>query len=88
MPYTIGEYAQRKITEIVSAYHRVRCIEKDDSNWKVCDERQEWQKQLEWSRLKYISEIIGDNYLSEETKDMLDEIEEWCSENQDLYETD
>lgn len=88
LPYTIGEYAQRKITEIVSAYHRVRCIEKDDSNWKVCDERQEWQKQLEWSRLKYISEIIGDNYLSEETKDMLDEIEEWCSENQDLYETD
>ena len=88
LPYTIGEYAQRKITEIVSAYHRVRCIEKDDSNWKVCDERQEWQKQLEWSRLKYISEIIGDNYLSEETKDMLDEIEEWCSEDQDLYETD
>ena len=88
LPYTIGEYAQRKITEIVFAYHRVRCIEKDDSNWKVCDERQEWQKQLEWSKLKYISEIIGDNYLSEETKDMLDEIEEWYSENQDLYETD
>lgn len=88
LPYTIGEYAQRKITEIVSAYHKVRCIEKDDSNWKVCDERQEWQKQLEWSRLKYVSEIIGDNYLSEETKDMLDEIEEWYSENQDLYETD
>ena len=88
LPYTIGEYAQRKITEIVSAYHRVRCIEKNDSNWKVCDERQEWQKQLEWSRLKYISEIIGDNYLSEETKDMLDEIEEWYSENQYLYETD
>lgn len=88
LPYTIGEYAQRKITEIVSAYHRVICIDKNDSNWKVCDERQEWQKQLEWSRLKYISEIIGDNYLSEETKDMLDEIEEWYSENQDLYETD
>ena len=88
LPYTIGEYAQRKITEIVSAYHRVRCIEKNDSNWNVCDERQEWQKQFEWSRLKYISEIIGDNYLSEETKDMLDEIEEWYSENQDLYETD
>lgn len=60
---------------------------KNDSNWKICDERQEWQKQLEWSRLKYVSEIIGDNYLSEETKDMLDEIEEWYSENQDLYET-
>lgn len=88
LPYTIGEYAQRKITEIVFAYHRVRCIEKDDSNWKVCDERQEWQKQLEWSKLKYISEIIGDNYLSEETKDMLDEIEEWYSENPNLYETD
>lgn len=87
LPYTIGEYAQRKITEIVSAYHRVICIDKNDSNWKVCDERQEWQKQLEWSRLKYISEIIGDNYLSEETKDMLDEIEEWYSENQNLYET-
>lgn len=88
LPYTIGEYAQRKITEIVSAYHRVRCIEKNNSNWKIFDERQEWQKQLEWSRLKYVSEIIGDNYLSEETKDMLDEIEEWYSESQDLYETD
>ena len=87
LPYTIGEYAQLKITEIVSTYHRVRYIVKNDSNWKFCDERQEWQKQLEWSRLKYVSEIIGDNYLSEETKDMLDEIEEWYSENQDLYET-
>lgn len=87
LPYTIGEYAQLKITEIVSTYHRVRYIVKNDSNWKICDERQEWQKQLEWSRLKYVSEIIGDNYLSEETKDMLDEIEEWNSENQDLYET-
>lgn len=87
MPYTIGEYAQLKITEIVSTYHRVRYIVKNDSNWKFCDERQEWQKQLEWSRLKYVSEIIGDNYLSEETKDMLDEIEEWYSENQNLYET-
>ena len=45
------------------------------------------RQQLEWSRLKYVSEIIGDNYLSEETKDMLDEIEEWYSENQNLYET-
>lgn len=87
LPYTIGEYAQLKITEIVSTYHRVRYIVKNDSNWKICDERQEWQKQLERSRLKYVSEIIGDNYLSEETKDMLDEIEEWYSENQDLYET-
>lgn len=87
LPYTIGEYAQLKITEIVSTYHRVRYIVKNDSNWKICDERQEGQKQLEWSRLKYVSEIIGDNYLSEETKDMLDEIEEWYSENQDLYET-
>lgn len=87
LPYTIGEYAQLKITEIVSTYHRVRYIVKNDSNWKICDERQEWQKQLEWSRLKYVSEIIGDNYLSEEIKDMLDEIEEWYSENQDLYET-
>lgn len=87
LPYTIGEYAQLKITEIVSTYHRVRYIVKNDSNWKFCDERQEWQKQLEWSRLKYVSEIIGDNYLSEETKDMLDEIEEWYSENQNLYET-
>lgn len=87
LPYTIGEYAQLKITEIVSTYHRVRYIVKNDSNWKICYERQEWQKQLEWSRLKYVSEIIGDNYLSEETKDMLDEIEEWYSENQDLYET-
>lgn len=87
LPYTIGEYAQLKITEIVSTYHRVRYIVKNDSNWKICDEYQEWQKQLEWSRLKYVSEIIGDNYLSEETKDMLDEIEEWYSENQDLYET-
>lgn len=88
LPYTIGEYAQRKITEILSAYHRVRCIEKNNSNWKIRDERQEWPKQLEWSRLKYVSNIIGDNYLSEETKDMLDEIEEWYSESQDLYETD
>ena len=87
LPYTIGEYAQLKITEIVSTYHRVRYIVKNDSNWKICYERQEWQKQLEWSRLKYVSEIIGDNYLSEETKDMLDEIEEWYSENQGLYET-
>lgn len=87
LPYTIGEYAQLKITEIVSTYHRVRYIVKNDSNWKFCDKRQEWQKQLEWSRLKYVSEIIGDNYLSEETKDMLDEIEEWYSENQNLYET-
>lgn len=87
LPYTIGEYAQLKITEIVSTYHRVRDIVKNDSNWKFCDERQEWQKQLEWSKLKYVSEIIGDNYLSEETKDMLDEIEEWYSGNQDLYET-
>lgn len=87
LPYTIGEYAQLKITEIVSTYHRVRYIVKNDSNWKFCDKRQEWQKQLEWSRLKYVSEIIGDNYLSEETNDMLDEIEEWYSENQNLYET-
>lgn len=87
LPYTIGEYAQLKITEIVSTYNRVRYIVKNDSNWKFCDERQEWQKQLEWSKLKYVSEIIGDNYLSEETKDMLDEIEEWYSGNQDLYET-
>lgn len=87
LPYTIGEYAQLKITEIVSTYHRVRYIVKNDSIWKFCDKRQEWQKQLEWSRLKYVSEIIGDNYLSEETKDMLDEIEEWYSENQNLYET-
>lgn len=89
LPYTIGEYAQRKITEIVSAYHRARCIVDDNkSKWKICDERQEWQKQLEWARLKYVSGIIGDNYLSEETKDMIDEIEEWHSEKQDLYETD
>ena len=87
LPYTIGEYAQRKITELISAYDRVRYIVKNNSNWKICDIRQKWQKQLEWSRLKYVSEIIGDNYLSEETKDMLDEIEEWYSENQNLYET-
>lgn len=88
LPYTIGEYAQLKITEIVSTYHRVRYIVKSDSNWRICDERPKWQKQLERSRLKYVSEIIGDDYLSEETKDMLEEIEEWYSEKQDLYETD
>lgn len=88
LPYTIGEYAQLKITEIVSTYHRVRYIVKSDSNWRICDEHPKWQKQLERSRLKYVSEIIGDDYLSEETKDMLEEIEEWYSEKQDLYETD
>lgn len=87
LPYTIGEYAQRKIAELISAYHRVRGIVGKNSNWKVCDKRQGWQKQMEWLKLKYISEIIGDGYLSEETKDMLDEIEEWYNENQDLYET-
>lgn len=87
LPYTIGEYAQRKIAELISAYHRVRDIVGKNSNWKVCDKRQGWQKQMEWLKLKYISEIIGDGYLSEETKDMLDEIEEWYNENQDLYET-
>lgn len=87
LPYTIGEYAQRKIAELISAYHRVRGIVGKNSNWKVCDKRQGWQKQMEWLKLKYISEIIGDGYLSEETKDMLDEIEEWYNENQELYET-
>lgn len=87
LPYTIGEYAQRKIAELISAYHRVRGVFGKNSNRKVCDKRQGWQKQMEWLKLKYISEIIGDGYLSEETKDMLDEIEEWYNENQDLYET-
>lgn len=86
LPYTIGEYAQRKIGELLDVYHTVK-NGLDEQGWNINHQRSYYIQQEILAKLKYLSEIIGDSYLSEEVKDMVDEIEErWNSRN--IYEAD
>lgn len=88
LPYTIGEYAQRMICELVEMYQNIKESHRNRQAWSV-----ELDIPLEGmlailGRMKYLSEIIGDSYLSEEAKDMVDEIEEWWNKNDLSHEAD
>ena len=81
LPYTIGEYAQRKLSELIKRYNTY-----SRSDWSI--DASHFCQQLELSKLKYLSEIIGDSYLSAEARDMVDEIENWIPDNKLGNETD
>lgn len=87
LPYTIGEYAQRQITELVATYQRVK-VKPDNNGWGINNQESYYVQQEMLARMKYLSEIIGDKYLGEEVKDMVEEIEEWCMSNRLNYEAD
>jgi hypothetical protein len=77
LPYTIGEYAQTKISEIVDVYNKIfgnrswNCLQHDISHEYI---------ETKLSGFKYIANQIGDRYLHVELTDMVSEIESWVIE--------
>lgn len=86
LPYTIGEYAQRKISELIKRYNVIKAGTYSRSDWSI--DASHFCQQPELSKLKYLSEIIGDSYLSVEARDMVNEIENWIPDNNLGNETD
>jgi predicted ATP-binding protein involved in virulence len=79
LPYTIGEYAQTKISEIVDVYNVISA-----DRLKIMNR---WQHDISYeyietklSGFKYIANQIGDRYLHVELTDMVSEIESWVIE--------
>ena len=86
LPYTIGEYAQRKLSELIKRYNVIKADTYSRSDCSI--DASHFCQQLELSKLKYLSEIIGDSYLSAEARDMVDEIENCIPDNKLGNETD
>ncbi len=76
LPYTVGEMARKEIQEIVGFYHLWMHNKHNINGWRLTDEALEEMTERKWAKMIYISSIIGDEYLCDEVKDMLDEIEE------------
>ena len=88
LPYTIGEYAQRKIEGMVDIYNQIKeqCA---NNQGRVIEKRKLTETVTgNLAAMEYLSEIIGDKYLGEEVKDMVEEIEEWWQNEQDYHEAD
>lgn len=77
LPYTIGEFAKNEITELLKFYNYV--CEKREKLVDNKDERENILQMLE--HYKYLADIIGDGYIREEAKDMIEEISDWCCDN-------
>lgn len=77
LPFTIGEYAQKEITKLISIYNLIR-QEKNSrkSEWNIDVEYQLFDFMENKQKMQYLVSIIGDDYLKEELQDMLDELEE------------
>ena len=83
LPYTVGELARKEIREIVDFYHLWMHNKHNRNRWRVADETLEQITERKWAKMRYISSIVGDEYLYDEVKDMLDEIEEGMANEED-----
>lgn len=72
LPYTIGELARKEIEDIVAIYNDWRAYKHTKKVWHPLMNLNDRQKR----KLRYIANIIGDEYINEEVNDMLDEMEE------------
>lgn len=76
LPNTIGEYAQRELIELISYYQNLRAARSNNNGWRARIAENDHEARR-WTKFQYLTTIIGDEYLSEEVKDMVDEIAEW-----------
>lgn len=88
LPYTIGEYAQRKIEGMVDMYNQIKEQRANNQRWEIEDREPTETMTGKLAAMEYLSEIIGDKYLGEEVKDMVEEIGEWWLNEQDYHEAD
>lgn len=80
LPYTIGELAKKEIEHIIFFYNSWKdFMRKGKFKLKFSEPWNDITKR-DWTRMKYIANIIGDDYLHDEVTDMLDEIEEETNE--------
>lgn len=76
LPYTVGELAKKEIESIVRFYNDWRISRHNrDARHKEGETMGETRKR-EWDKMRYITHVVGDEYLHGELNDMLDEIEE------------
>lgn len=88
LPYTIGEYAQRVISEIISYYHYIKSVRSSANGWKRIDNMKPEYHERRMAMAKYVSSVIGDDYIRDEVADMVDEINEWFNSEDKNHEED
>lgn len=90
LPNTMGEIAQRQVEEVVGAYHRMSWVRAKKEGWRPIDTRTVEEREEEMEKYRYITSIVGDEYLHHELTDMVDEMVEWekGQEQQGDYEED
>ena len=77
LPYTVGELAKREIENIVAFYKWWQADIHSKNGWHITNEEYDNFIERNWVRMRYIANVVGDEYLGEEINDMLDEFEEW-----------
>ncbi len=77
LPYTIGEFAQREITNFLEYYDIARKAMMNHNSWHIIDNEPYplWSQRI--AKYRYLSKIIGDDYIRNEVQDMLNELVEW-----------
>lgn len=83
LPYTVGELAKKEIVEIVEFY----------KSWLIAKQNRTCRQRRvnamidkdgrEWKKMRYIANVVGDEYLHDELNDMLNEIEEDRADEED-----
>ena len=74
LPFTVGEIAKSEISEIVKLYNDWAKNRLKSNGWKLDDSALEEKLEQRWPKMEYVASIVGDEYLSEELTDMLDEM--------------
>lgn len=77
LPNTLGEVAQKEVSDIVRCYKNARLLKEQSGEWHVKDNRPEWMKDEQMAKMQYVSSIVGDDYLKEEIVDMIHEMRIW-----------
>lgn len=81
LPNTMGEIAQKKVQEVVGLYHYAKFNRENKGMWKMIDNRPDYMKSDDLTKIQYIASIVGDSYLHDELADMVDEMLEWKKDN-------
>lgn len=77
LPNTIGEYAQRELMDLISFYNKRKAEQINNNGWQVIPGEVPDCESRRLAKYNYLAEVIGDEYLGDEIKDMLDELDEW-----------
>lgn len=88
MPYTIGEYAQRVISRIIGYYDYLKSVRLNANGWKRIDNMKPEYHERRMAMAKYVSSVIGDDYIRDEVADMVDEMNEWFNSEDKNHEED